>query len=648
MAFNKTAAFQNKTSLVSSLLLVGAFVASLFFNGIHLQYYSIALVLICCWLLVALISGYQHDGIFYITPLMIALWLFLGFLLVSLLYHPVPFLGVINLWWVGIFGVICTIYMLSPDSEQLWKTSFFALLLISLVLAGYGLLQNLLYQVPPEAIFYNKNSLAALINLALFPLATTYLSMRKLKLTYLVSVTILLLSFVLGIIASRGALLAFAIASSVMIVLAWRQAAREQLLLLTGIVAVGFILAVGYDDNLAPGRHDMLTQLASLSNPEASGNPRFLLWQPAWEMLREHPWKGIGLGAFFLTLPASQNLQDNSAGYYVHNDYLQIATETGLPGLFFLSLVIAVLIWQFRKYLRGKPKPQQRLESVGLFAAVTSLGVHSFFTYNLYLMPLMMIAGLYLARLNQLFSRLHTTGCVTFHWNKYFRRFIFYTGSIVLTAVAMIYFVTLALSDYYHHKAVTLSATGQLQKAHLAFESAQLLSPRLDLNYYDDARLLLGSAAMLPQSSPQRRDLLKFAAHKLEIAARLNPYQPYTPYLQGSLAELEMSRPEDAVTYYQQSLSRNPRFLPARLALARLYQSEGKVQQSFVILSAGLDYTYQSLTQDLLDYIQVTANTANMLGQPDLAARLNHQHEQFLKMYRQQQQTGENRLSQKY
>jgi O-antigen ligase len=648
MAFNPTAAFQNNTSFVSSLLLVGAFVASLYFNGIHLQYYSIAMVLIFCWLLVALISGYHHNSTFYITPLMIALWTFLVFLLVSLLYHPVPYLGMINLWWVGIFVVISTIYMLSPKSEQLWTTSIVILMVISLVLAGYGLLQNLLLRQPPEATFYNKNSLAALINLAVFPLAALSFSLRHSKLPYFAGMAILLLSFVLGIIASRGALLAFAVAYSIMIVLAWRQVARKNLMLLTGIISVGFALAIGYDYYLAPVRHEVLHQLASLTNPEKSGNPRFLLWQPAWDLLREHPWQGIGLGAFFLKLPASQLLQDKSAGYYVHNDYLQIATETGLPGLFFLLLVIAVLMWQFRQYLRSNPEPQYRLESVGLFAAVFSLGVHSLFTYNLYLMPLMMIAGFYLARLNQLYVRQNTACCISFDWRQHFRRFTFYAVSIVLSIVAMIYFFTLALSDYYHHKAVTLSAAGQLQKAHLAFESAQLLSPRLDLNYYDDARLLLGSAAILPEASPQRRDLLRYAAHKLDVAARLNPYQPYTPYLQGSLTELESSRPEDAVTYYQQSLIRNPRFLPARLALARLYQREAKTQQSFSILSAGLDYSYQSLTQDLLDYIQLTADTADALGQDELAVQLHSQHEKFLKIYRQQQQTGQNRLSQKY
>jgi len=648
MAFNKTAALQNKTSLLSSLLLIGAFVTSLFFNGIHLQYYSITMVLIFSWLLVALISGYQHDSNFYITPLMISLWIFLGFLLVSLLYHPVPFLGVINLWWVGIFGVVCTIYMLSPESEPLWKIGFFAFLLISIVLAGYALLDNLLYQNTPEAIFYNKNSLAALLNLALFPLAVNYISTRNQKHIYIVTGAILLLSFVLGIIASRGALLAFGIATILMISLSWRQMPRIKLFVLAGIIIAGFILADVYNYYVTTGLPDMVTRLASLTHPEKSGNPRFLLWQPAWEMLREHPWKGIGLGAFFLTLPASQNLQDNSAGYYVHNDYLQIATETGLPGLFFLLLVIVVLIWQFRTYLRGNPKPQQRLESVGLFAAVASLGIHSFFTYNLYLMPLMMITGLYLARLNQLYAQQTTVGCFSFNWQQYFRRFTFYTSSIVLTSVAMIYFFTLAISDYYHHRAVILSAAGQLQKAHHHYEIAQLLSPRLDLNYYDDARLLIGSATLLPESSPQRSDLLRNAEKKLQIAAGLNPYQPYTPYLQGNVKELESHNSEQAIHYYQEALRRNPRFLPARLALGRIYQKQGKLQPSFDILSAGLDYPYQSLSQDLLDYVQLTANTANMLGKTELAARLNHQYARFLKMYRQQQQAGENRLSQTY
>ncbi|MDY6978295.1 MAG: O-antigen ligase family protein [Pseudomonadota bacterium] len=656
-------------AIPSIILFFTAFIAALIFNGFYLQYYSLAQLALFSWLLLALLHGYHRHHTIVITPLTIAVGLFLGFLGFSLIYHPVPYLGVMNLWWVGVFALIVAIYLLLPEADTSWRWNFTLLLLVVLGLALWGAAEQLIYGIAPDASFYNKNSLAALINLALFPLAAIYLAGDNKPIRYVSGPALLLFAFVLGIIASRGALLAFALGIAVLGLLLWHPAGRRRLAALTGWLAGGFVLSTLYIQLIGGSGRDIFSRMATLGDPETSGNPRFALWQPAWEMLQTQPFSGIGLGAFFLKLPASSSLEDKSAGYYVHNDYLQIATETGLPGLFFLLLVIGVLIWQFLRLVRryrakgvsDNTEPLQPasngsttislsayFEAVGLFSALLAFGLHSAFTYNFYVLPLMIVAGLYLARLDRLFARHSASSTWRFTWKPHFHPLSFYLVSFAIVLMAAGYFVTLALADHYHQKGNALAATGRLQQAHFAYERAQQLSPYMDNHFYADADLLLRSVAVLPEASPKRGDLLDYAADKLDTAAELNPYQAYTPYLQGRLQELRGAEPGRAISNYRQALQNNPRFLPARLALARAYQGQKQPEQAFAILQAGLDYPYHSLSRELLDYVQLTAEIATQTGHDDLATQLQQRLEQFRQAYAQQSTQQPRRPSQRY
>ncbi|MDY6980579.1 MAG: tetratricopeptide repeat protein, partial [Pseudomonadota bacterium] len=253
-----------------------------------------------------------------------------------------------------------------------------------------------------------------------------------------------------------------------------------------------------------------------------------------------------------------------------------------------------------------------------------------------------------LARLDRLFALYSTKPAWRFTWKPHFHPLSFYLVSFAIVLMAAGYFVTLALADHYQQKGHALAATGRLQQAHFAYERAQQLSPYMDNHFYADADLLLRSVAVLPEASPKRDDLLDYAADKLDTATELNPYQAYTPYLQGRLQELRGADPGRAISNYRQALQNNPRFLPARLALARAYQAQKQPEQAFAILQAGLNYPYHSLSRELLDYVQLTAEIATQTGHDDLATQLQQRLEQFHQAYAQQSTQQKRRPSQRY
>lgn len=108
---------------------------------------------------------------------------------------------------------------------------------------------------------------------------------------------------------------------------------------------------------------------------------RFGIWATAWAAIKSQPLFGYGLGNFETAYhlfhhPSRQILHYSQSTIFAHNGVLQVASETGLPGLFLLSWGF----WGLTKNLRRHSEQQKTLISIVLVFLVTSL-----FNYSLFL-----------------------------------------------------------------------------------------------------------------------------------------------------------------------------------------------------------------------------------------------------------------------
>ena len=88
----------------------------------------------------------------------------------------------------------------------------------------------------------------------------------------------------------------------------------------------------------------------------------------------------------------------------MHNDYLQIWIETGLPGLILLlGIYVAVLVVFIRLLRRTTGDSVVTVESAGLFGGLLAIAVHTFFDFDLYIHPIQLVMGLVLVRLHALY-----------------------------------------------------------------------------------------------------------------------------------------------------------------------------------------------------------------------------------------------------
>lgn len=191
------------------------------------------------------------------------------------------------------------------------------------------------FLIRASGTFPHPNMLGGFLFCAL--MSTLYLYFTELK-KKLILLGILLQVSTLFLTFSRAALIAFAAASTLYILLqikmpSTRKIALELALPLIGTVALCIFLL--YPQLAARGGIVNYNKLVQGADTE-----RIAYQKIALNMIKQHPFLGIGLNAFQIESPHYQ-IDDKTLPSRVHNIYLLIAAETGLigAGCFFLFLL---------------------------------------------------------------------------------------------------------------------------------------------------------------------------------------------------------------------------------------------------------------------------------------------------------------------
>lgn len=263
-------------------------------------------------------------------------------------------------------------------------------------LTGWGFLDE--KSVRSVALFVTPNTLATALNLGLLPILGCYLLGYGGRGVY--ALTLLLFAALLttqsrggylGLLSGLLFLLCFVGSASVV---SQRQRYRK--------VAVGFFAVFGFFKcytwlGLADWGLDNV--FATLRRGDSSF--RWEIYQTAWPGLAEHPWLGIGYHNFRYYFEAHKvpPFLDGTL-LFVHNDYLQFALETGLPGLGLFLLLIAAVYGQLIKF-RRQAMTEQRLPLILSAVAITSMLAHALVDFPFYIEILQAVFVAYLGIINR-------------------------------------------------------------------------------------------------------------------------------------------------------------------------------------------------------------------------------------------------------
>jgi len=200
---------------------------------------------------------------------------------------------------------------------------------------------------------------------------------RWLPLQTAILILFLLLVNALGLTASRGAWIAFAVS---MIVLVFTLK-RPKVILLVALL----LLAFGgvYGRYSLSSREDLLgfsERQAHVIKPNSAWELFFgptgreTYWQTAGDVIKHNPWFGCGYNAYV------QTLKDLRVGHeeYPHNSLLHITAELGLMGLILWGWFFTALCLQIKNALRAVSRDGDLfLLGCGISAGILAWFIHS-------------------------------------------------------------------------------------------------------------------------------------------------------------------------------------------------------------------------------------------------------------------------------
>jgi len=258
------------------------------------------------------------------------------------------------------WGACAALFFLLASSplEEAWLQKFFtALLIAGAGTVALGLSQHFFHVrwVPqssaPAAGFANANVAAEYVAIMCPLMLTAGIYKRKnLFMLCTSSAAVLLGLLFLYYTRCRSAMVALvcALLWAAMLLGKMRFGAFISKLCVS-VCSVAVLFSAVFLLNASPGSFNKIT--------EGSARYRIIVWQNSLEMIKEKPLAGFGPGGFKLFYPAYTNRYVSDRAFNkatqirrTHNDFIQAAVETGIPGAILFSFFLLYglyLSWRF-------------------------------------------------------------------------------------------------------------------------------------------------------------------------------------------------------------------------------------------------------------------------------------------------------------
>lgn len=143
------------------------------------------------------------------------------------------------------------------------------------------------------------------------------------------------------------------------------------------LVAVAYGLWIGLNPVVA--RFEMFR--GGVSYLETEG--RLSFWKATLAMIHDYPVTGIGLGTYVYGFPHYQTYFLNFLLTHAHNDYVEIASETGVPGVLLLFVPIIVLLARMIHAFITDVRRYRTSVILGCIGGTAALLIHSAVDFNL-------------------------------------------------------------------------------------------------------------------------------------------------------------------------------------------------------------------------------------------------------------------------
>lgn len=300
-------------------------------------------------------------------------------------------------WVLMLLPISYIAWSATPQSAEAWRRVKPALVFFAWVMAGWAIQQVFLHGQPrAQGPLTDPNNLACLLNLLWFALVGSYLSAPSKKMAGFYGSALIVMQLALLASGSRAGLTLWLMANGILLGLFFRSVNKPSVMILGVATLLNCALYYFLSSHALTGSYAEAFDVNQPLHP--SSNPRFLMWQSTLSMWLQAPWFGQGLGSWTYAYPQFRNIHETgTAGFFAHNDYLQLLQEGGLTTLLFFVAAITLALVASVKAAIGSDSAIEKLEKTALLLGVLSAMLHASVNFTYYIMYLSVLMGIMLA-----------------------------------------------------------------------------------------------------------------------------------------------------------------------------------------------------------------------------------------------------------
>ena len=507
--------------------------------------------------------------------------------------------------WVFLVGPIA-VMLLDQMSDRYWFRLLLFLSLSLLFSAFWGVLEFFSTTGRASGPVEDPNSWASGLNLGFFMLASAYFVAPKRWLPILLA-TLALLSIASFMSYSRVGIIVFGAALLfVSVIVIFNPGLRGRAAALLMVCLLSFA-SIQFMRPLQTATNN--TEGYTLSTEAYGWTVRFAQWNSALAQSADYPVLGSGLGTFGQLYPQYRSLDDEStAGFFVHNDYLQLLAEAGPLALLLIAVFIGFLLWQMltaARQLLIRPQAKESdfaLQVLLLVVAIGTVLVHALMNFTLYNVLNQLLIGCALARILWLRGfgfELSLTGIRPVLLKSI-------TALVVVFSLAVLYSDAITRDLVYRGGIIPLDRSDPNDRIFVFEILSSIRSFRSNsaTNRFAMATFYRSSFDEQPLSNaPARQSLAIATALEYQSGLELNPR---VDDIRGYFAEFLIANPwlmDEQEIYqtperlYREGLSITPLRLRPRVSLARYLNRLDRQDEAYDVLLSGMDVTLMRYPQ---------------------------------------------------
>lgn len=155
---------------------------------------------------------------------------------------------------------------------------------------------------------------------------------------------------------------------------------------LFAILVCGVVFGTLYlgGDQLASRIEQSRTELSADGDELRLGVSRNQTWAMTLKMFAAHPVLGVGMGAYWVAVPAYHDASGTSTPQEAHNDYLELLASGGLVG-FAIGVWFLIAVVKKAKANLGSAQRLRRAACLGASIGIAGVAVHSLVDFGLHM-----------------------------------------------------------------------------------------------------------------------------------------------------------------------------------------------------------------------------------------------------------------------